>query len=58
MPYSLKYGQKNINDIRHILFEGINSVGHWETDLRHYKNYEFHHTEPTMKVESPKETAK
>lgn len=35
--YTHKYAQKNINSIRHLLGQQINSLGLWESDLRNYK---------------------
>jgi hypothetical protein len=35
--YSQNYAQKNINAIRHLLGQQINSLGLWESDLRNYK---------------------
>lgn len=34
--YNMTYQRKNINDIRHLLSEQINSLGLWECDLRNY----------------------
>ena len=34
LPYSDKYNNRNLNNIRHLLLEQINSYGIWESDLR------------------------
>jgi hypothetical protein len=42
--YTTRYNQKNLNSIRHLLSQQINSLGLWETDLRNYipKNINVH----------------
>lgn len=37
-PYSYKYPDKNINNIRHLIHDGnMNSLTKWESGLRGYK---------------------
>jgi len=39
MPtYNMKYKEKNLNDIRHILSHGSNSTANFEVSLRDYKH--------------------
>jgi hypothetical protein len=50
-PYTMKYSQKNVNSIRHLLNEQINSVGLWEADLR---NHEMKEHEKTFEIKKTK----
>ncbi len=40
IPYSYKFPEKNINNIRHLIHDGnLNSLTRWESGLRGYKKY-------------------
>lgn len=39
-PYTYKYPDKNLNNIRHLINDGnLNSLTSWESGLRGYKKY-------------------